>query len=77
MIKSHEDFDLRIKKVKGELVFDSENVNLDREPLVLPLDYDGVLGTIKFTRRQVVYQSPFGKHQKLSVGKFSALADLT
>lgn len=52
------------------LFFDSPDVNLDDDSLVIPADCGDGMGTIEFHRRYVIIHPPNGKSKKLSVEEF-------
>lgn len=61
---------------KGGLFFDSPDVNLDEDSLVVPCDCEGGMGTIEFHRRYVIVHPANGESKRLSALEFIRMTEM-
>ena len=58
------------------IYFDSPDVNLDEDSLVVPADCEGGLGTIEFHRRYVILHPANSESKKLSALEFIKVLEI-
>ena len=62
-----------VKKDDQGLYFDSEDVDLDKESLVVPATTADGMGTMEFFRRHVVYHPANGDSKTIEIDEFIKL----
>jgi hypothetical protein len=58
------------------LFFDSPDVDLDKDSLVVPADCGNGMGTVEFHRRYVIIHPPNGESKRFSVEEFIKILEV-